>query len=241
MKREGETPAEPSIGIRVPARQEPPSHSLYFRQMTERSAAHDQTDEEVARRAQRGCGDSFNELMKRYQAPILHFLRGRTAPAEAEDLLQETFLRAFRGLDRYHSDRSLRTWLFTIARRVCIDSGRRSRPSLQVVDDVCGATPDAATIAAAREERRTLWAEARRLLSEIEQTALWLHYVEEMPIREVAGVIRRSSTATKVLMFRARRTLAEHLPAKCSPLAPQEDRCLRSKQPTLKAPAVSTL
>jgi RNA polymerase sigma-70 factor (ECF subfamily) len=198
--------------------------------MPQRGAAHDQTDEDVARRAQRGCRESFDELMKRYQAPILHFLRGRTAPAEAEDLLQETFLRAFRGLARYRSDWPVRIWLFTIARRACIDSGRRARISMQVIGDVCSTTPDAATIASANEERRTLWAEARRLLSEVEQTALWLHYVEELPIREVASVIRRSPTATKVLMFRARRTLAEHLPAPCSPLAPREDRCSQSEQ-----------
>jgi RNA polymerase sigma-70 factor (ECF subfamily) len=208
--------------------------------MPQRGAAHDQTDEDLARHAQRGCRESFDKLMKRYQAPILHFVRGRTAPAEAEDLLQETFLRAFRGLDRYRSDWPVRTWLFTIARRACIDSGRRARVTTQVVGDVCGTTPDAATIASTNEERQSLWAEARRLLSEVEQTALWLHYVEELPIRGVASVIRRSPTATKVLMFRARRTLAEHLPAHCSPLAPREDRCSHSEQPTKHAPAALT-
>jgi RNA polymerase sigma-70 factor, ECF subfamily len=219
--------------------------------MTNGSASRDLTDEDLAHRAQRGCRESFDELMKRYQAPILHFLRGRTAPAEAEDLLQESFLRAFRKLDRYRSDWSVRTWLFTIARRVCIDSGRRARATVQFAEEVCDTAPDSATVAADNEERRTLWAEARRLLSEIEQTALWLHYVQDMPIREVAGVISRSPTATKVLMFRARRTLAEHLPAqctplapreerKCSPLAPREVRCSRSEQPTLKATAAVT-
>jgi RNA polymerase sigma-70 factor, ECF subfamily len=214
--------------------------------MLQRGAAHDKTDEELARRAQRGCRESFDELMKRFQAPILHFLRSRTAPAEAEDLLQETFLRAFRAFDRYRSDWPVRSWLFTIARRVCIDSGRRTRITLQVADDVCGTAPDAAEIASVNEERRTLWAAARRLLSEIEQTALWLHYVEEMSVREVAGVIRRSPTATKVLMFRARRTLAEHLPTvmpevvQYSPPAPREDRCKRSEQPTLKATVALT-
>ncbi len=208
--------------------------------MTTPSAIRDQADEELACRAQRGCRESFDELMKRYQAPLLHFLRGRAAPGEAEDLLQEAFLRAYRGLSKYSSDWSVRTWLFTIARRVCIDSGRRSRRTVIVPDDLCGAGQDAATIASAKEERRTLWAEARRLLSEDEQTALWLHYVEDMPIREVAGVIARSPTATKVLMFRARRRLAEHLPAQYSPLAPREDRCLRSKQPTRHALALPT-
>jgi RNA polymerase sigma-70 factor, ECF subfamily len=213
--------------------------------MPERGAAHDHTDEELAGRAQRGCRESFDELMKRFQAPILHFLRSRTAPAEAEDLLQETFLRAFRALDRYRSDWPVRTWLFTIARRVCIDSGRRARITMQVTDDLCGTAPDAAAIASANEERRTLWAAARRLLSEIEQSALWLHYVEEMPIREVAGVIRRSPTATKVLMFRARRTLAEHLPTVLpevipqSSLSPRED--CRSRSERLASKANATL
>ena len=181
--------------------------------MTRKSSTRRESDEDLARRAQHGCRESFDEVMKRYQAPMLHFLRARSAPAEAEDLLQDAFLRAYRGLSTYRSAWTVRTWLFTIARRVCIDSGRRRRPTLLEFDEICGGEPEASDVASAKEERRTLWTEARRLLSETEQTSLWLHYVEEMPISEVAAVIGRSPTATKVMMFRARRTLAEHLPA----------------------------
>ena len=52
------------------------------------------SDEQLAWRAQRGCADSFDQLMRRFQAPVLHFLQHRGAAAEAEDLLQETFVRA---------------------------------------------------------------------------------------------------------------------------------------------------
>ena len=52
------------------------------------------SDEELACKAQRGCVTSFEQLLLRFQTPVLHFLRRRSLDADAEDLTQETFLRA---------------------------------------------------------------------------------------------------------------------------------------------------
>ena len=167
------------------------------------------SDEGLALRAQRGCAASLEELLCRYQAPVLHFLRHRGPPADAEDLLQETFLRAYANLHRYRPRWRFATWLFTIARRVSINHARRPRPASGVVawQAIESAAPGPHACAVEEESRRYLWGTAARVLSEDELTAMWLHYVESMPLGEVAKVLGRSWVAVKTMMFRARRRL----------------------------------
>ena len=167
------------------------------------------SDEQIARRAQRGCAASFEELMRRFQAPVLQFLRHRGPAAEAEDLLQETFVRAYTRLGQYRGPWRFSTWLFTIARRTSINYHRRPQPAgdhesmRRAISPAAG--PEQLAIAA--ESRQHLWSTAARVLGEDEQTALWLHYVEEMPVGEIAAVLDRSSVAVKTMMFRARKKL----------------------------------
>src|SRR5271154_736125 len=85
-------------------------------------------DGELARRAQAGCAASFEQLVRRFQVPLVQFLAGRTrCRADAEDLTQETLVRAYRSLQRYSSEWPFRTWLFTIAHRLSINLARRRR------------------------------------------------------------------------------------------------------------------
>ncbi len=167
------------------------------------------SDEELACRAQQGSTASFEELMRRFQTPVLQFLQHRGAAAAAEDLLQETFIRAYVNLFRYRSRWRFATWLFTIARRVSLNYHRRPRPeSGAAVESVECGVPGPAELATAADSRRYLWDRAAQVLSEDELTAMWLHYVESMSTRDIATVLERSSMAIKTMIFRARRKLA---------------------------------
>jgi RNA polymerase sigma-70 factor (ECF subfamily) len=174
-----------------------------------RMAATEPSDEALACRAQSGCADSFEELMVRYQAPVLQFLRHRSRLSDAEDLLQETFVRAYVNLHRYRPRWRFATWLFTIARRVGINHARRALP---VADSgtlrfAVAATPGPLQAMVAEEHRRDLWALAAGALGEEEFTAVWLYYVEELSAREIASVLERSWVSVKTMLFRARRKL----------------------------------
>lgn len=171
------------------------------------------SDEELAQQAQGGCVDSLEELLRRSQAPVLHFLRHRGPRADAEDLLQETLLRVWTRLDRYRPRWRFRTWLFTIARRVSVNGQRRRRPATDdaALQAAVAAAPGPAVLAEDEDGRMRLWEAAARVLSEQETTALWLHYVEDLSIREVAAVVQRPRVAVKVQMFRARRKLLPEL------------------------------
>ena len=167
------------------------------------------SDEELACRAQRGCATSFEELLRRFQTPVLHFLRHRGAADNAEDLAQDTFLRAYENLHRYDRRWPFSAWLFTIARRTSINHHRRVRPESDtaMLDAVVAAAPAPLDVLVAAEDRRRLWDMAAAVLSEEQLTALWLRYVEEMPIDGIALVLERSLGSVKVMLFRARKRL----------------------------------
>ena len=66
----------------------------------------------------------------------VYFLRTLGEPATAEDLAQDTFLRAWKTIHRFRGESTIRTWLFAIARRVLVDHFRRKRTTEQLDDDV---------------------------------------------------------------------------------------------------------
>jgi RNA polymerase sigma-70 factor (ECF subfamily) len=173
------------------------------------STALPSSDEELARRAQGGCSDSFEELVRRFQVPLLQFLRRWTSHENAEDLVQDTFVRAYQNLQRYRPSRRFATWLFTIARRLSINQQRRRRPrangeALEMIGDE---TLEPGQLAAERESRQHLWTRAAEVLTEPQMTATWLYYAEEMSVEQIARVLGRSQVAAKVTLFRARKRL----------------------------------
>jgi RNA polymerase sigma-70 factor (ECF subfamily) len=170
--------------------------------------AMEMSDEELACRARQGCVPSFEELVRRFQAPMLQFLYHQGAGADAEDVLQETFVRAFRKLHHYLPQRRFAPWLFTIGRRVCINHHRRRRASCgEDLRRFPSGAAEPGQALADEEDRRLFWDAVARILSEEERTALWLFYVEEMPAREIAAVLGRSRAGVKTMMYRARRRL----------------------------------
>jgi RNA polymerase sigma-70 factor (ECF subfamily) len=167
-------------------------------------------DEELARRAQQGCLASFEELVRRFQVPLLQFLRQRAGTlADAEDLTQETFVRAYQKLHFYQARLPFSTWLFTIAHRLSVNQRRRRRPTADsaALESVAAAAPLPEEVVAEEEECRRLWDAAAEVLTPQQFTALWLHYVEQLPVEQIAQVIGRSRAAAKTILFRARRKL----------------------------------
>lgn len=167
------------------------------------------SNESLARQARQGCKRSFAELVARLQVPIWRYLRRRTASAEdAEDLTQEVFLRAYQNLHRYQPKWPFKSWLFTIAHRQSINHYRRRVRMQQLRVVQTDFSTDPALVVEVRENRQRLWDLAAAMLTDSQWTSLWLFYVEEMSLDEIAGVLECSSAAIKALLYRARRKLA---------------------------------
>lgn len=166
-------------------------------------------------RAAAGCVDSFAVILARHQVPVVHFVRqmlGSGSP-DVDDVVQEVFLRAHRGLQGYDDRWAFSTWLFTIARRCCLNHvraerrrRRRDAAAVRRVAAVAGDDPAASAIAV--EAGASLWAAARMVLTERQFAAVWLRYVEDLGVEEVAAVLECPAGTAKTLLFRARVRLA---------------------------------
>lgn len=175
----------------------------------------DRADEERrwAKAAAEGSVVAFERIARAYQAPLMRFLQRRLGRnADAEDVLQETLVLAYRKIGTFDPRWRLSTWLFAIAVRSAATFHRRKRPSMSPLQgDHHDASPEPLASAADRERTQQVWAVARQTLRPEQFDALWLYYVQQMNVPEVAHSLGRTRLTTKVLLHRARQRLKPHL------------------------------
>jgi RNA polymerase sigma-70 factor, ECF subfamily len=172
------------------------------------------SDEDLARQCQGGGFVAFEELVRRYENRIYSFIfQSCGHDADAREVTQDTFVRAFQAIARFDPRRPFAPWLFAIARRKGIDCFRAripgdDQPAPEELD-----AEDPAELLARREDAQALWRRARARLPDGQFQSLWLRYAEDMDIAQIAGVMGKTQTHVKVLLFRARHTLAGELEA----------------------------
>lgn len=148
-----------------------------------------------------------DEIIHRYHQKVYGFLHQLTGRKEdAEDLTQETLLLALRKLKTFKPGRDLLPWLFTIARRTAISQWRKSKPTSPLFD-----SDHPSAESAKPHDAVALWKIAKDTLKPDEFTALWMHYQEDLPMKEVARVLRKTTTHAKVIVYRARKHLGKEL------------------------------
>lgn len=178
-------------------------------------------------RVQRGDRDAFTELVRKYQQPIFNFiLRTLRDETEAEDLAQATFVQVWKSARRYQANAKFSTWIYTIARNLCLNEiRRRTRHPAESLDG--SAHPGEEAIAPQIEDRaapqppgallhgelEAKLAEALADLPENQRTAILLCQRDELSYEAIAGVLGCSLGATKSLIFRGRETLKLRLKA----------------------------
>ena len=174
----------------------------------------------------RGDVDALTPLIARWQQPVINFIH-RMLPdvEEAEDLAQNVFIQLWRTADRYEPAAKFTTFLFTIARNLCLNEIRRRKrhPADRLDAPVAGDDGeelgrqygDHTQMPADSElERKELFSkvdEAVADLPEKQRLALALCRDGELSYDEIAGVLELSIPATKSLIFRAREVLRTRL------------------------------
>jgi RNA polymerase sigma-70 factor (ECF subfamily) len=178
-------------------------------------------------RVQRGDRAAFAGLVAKYQQPVFNFvLRTLRDETESEDIAQATFIQVWKSAARYRPSARFSTWLFTIARNLCLNEiRRRSRhpadsldaPSVAGEEHTVPQVEDAATHRPAEAllhgELEEKLAAALADLPENQRTAILLCQRDELSYEEIAGVLGCSLSATKSLIFRGRETLKQRLKA----------------------------
>jgi RNA polymerase sigma-70 factor (ECF subfamily) len=185
----------------------------------------DQLDPDAALmlRVKQGDAEAFEELVDRYKRPVLNLVyRMIGDPTEAEDLAQNVFVQVFKSSDRYRVSAKFSTWLFTIARNLCLNEIRRRKrhpadsldaPNLgeeepRQFQDHQTAAPGENVV---ESELILKIEEAVRDLPENQRTALLLFRDQELAYEDISEVIGCSLSATKSLIHRARETLKARL------------------------------
>ncbi len=197
------------------------------------------TNRQLARSAQSRSLPAFTELVTRFEKRLYNFLLRRLAcAADAEDITQESFVRAWQSIDRYDPTWEFSTWLFTIGRRLAANQIAKNKRAPKALGPAIepSHTNDPSTIAADFEQQSGLWEIVQTTLNADQQTALWLRYGENLPVQDIANVLGRTSVSIRVKLFRARQTLAEkldetprQLPQQMPEISiPQSTRTLRS-------------
>lgn len=166
-------------------------------------------DRAVAARAAAGDAAAFAVLVESHAQRLHRWLVATgTAHHDAEDVVQEAFLRAHAAIARYDARWAFSTWLFTIAHRVRLDLAARRRDHAPL-DDIHAAP---AAPADALPEGG-LWSRARGLLPADEFRLLWLHYAEDQAPAAVARILGINPIAARVRLHRARKRLEAALRA----------------------------
>ena len=186
-----------------------------------------QTDPDAALmlRARRGDRAAFSGLVDKYKQPVMNFVfRSLRDEIEAEDLAQNVFLQAWKSRGRYRQTAKFSTWLFTIARNLCLNEiRRRSRHPAESIEEEHAEHEDQPH---RQYEDRSQMAPPEQLLQgelarkieealaglpENQRTAILLCRQDELSYEEIAEVLDCSLSATKSLIHRGRETLKEKL------------------------------
>jgi RNA polymerase sigma-70 factor (ECF subfamily) len=176
------------------------------------------TDVELVRAYRNGDSHAFEELHRRYVASIYRLVRRKLGDALlAEDIAQETFMKALRMMDRVDDSFNFGGWVHTVARNLCFDELRRRQRDLRA--DTAAEEEDGAELMAnlpstarsfdpvlmqeSNETRRQVWKVAQRL-PEKYRLVLTLRELQDMSYRQIARTLQMSESAVETLLYRAR-------------------------------------
>lgn len=189
------------------------------RPMSERKPAAETIPDAVpglVRQARRGDREAFGELVRLFEGRIFNYVCQFTVNAhDAEDLTQDTFVKAWRGIARFESTGSFTSWLYTIAKRTALNHlrSRKHESGTEAPEEIDATTP--AHVCESGEERDSVWTLARKL-KPAQYEALWLRYGEDFSIEETARVMRTNQIRVRVLLHRGRAQLARLLEQRAS-------------------------
>lgn len=193
----------------------------------ERAKPTARSDDELVERVQKGETRFYAELVARYQDAVygmaLRFVR---RSAEAEDIAQEAFLRAYRGLGGFKREARFSTWLYRITWNLCADwlrryggprygaprgpGPRRISVSMDDAREIADATVDVEGDLVEAEEKRAVQA-ALDGLDEKYRNVVTLLYYQKLSYEEIAGVLQVPLKTVETRLYRARKQLKARL------------------------------
>lgn len=173
------------------------------------------TDGDLARKAAAGDLLAFEALVERYYADCLRFaVHFLGEPADAEEVVQDTFVRAYHALARYHHRERFKAWLFSILANRCRTSSARVQNRRRVLEKYRVEPTESATPLDAEPGSEDILRRIGAALEELptsQREAFLLHCVDCVGYEEMSGITGAGVSALKMRVKRAREQLAELL------------------------------
>jgi RNA polymerase sigma-70 factor, ECF subfamily len=162
--------------------------------------------EQLADQAQAGCLVSFERIVEQSKDRLFSYLVQLVGNAQdAEDIAQETFIKAYRHLHSFDGRSRFTTWLYAIAKNTAFTHLRRRKPSQPIEDmaETLAAPPERID----SEQVNSVWSIARTLKPQLFEV-LWLFYGEGFSLKEIADITSGNAVTVRVNLHRARAALA---------------------------------
>lgn len=172
-------------------------------------------DAALIARWQQGDERAARALVDRHASAVARFVSSLGSRDEADEIVQDTFVRAFGALESFRADSALRTWLFTIARRLVLDrrrSVRRRGIQVEVADDdVVTDDNPLESLVADETQQRLLQAVDR--LTPTQKSVFTLRVTEGLSYKDIAEIVGSTEGAARVHYHHAMRSVKEFLDA----------------------------
>ena len=173
----------------------------------------DETDRQLIERWKSGDSRAATQLVGRHADALARFAASSGEREEIQELVQDTFVRAFGSIDSFRGDSSLRTWLFTIERRLMLDRRRAEmrQKTMVPVEDTDAATEYDALDGMLADEAGTLVRRAVDALSPMQREVFSLRVERGCSYREIAAVVGTTEGAARVHYHNAMRAVKEFI------------------------------
>lgn len=174
-------------------------------------------DQEHIQKVLLGDTNAFAVLVNRYKDMVFTLcLKMVNNREEAEELAQDSFIKAYRSLNQFKGESKYSTWLYKIAYYTCLDRLKKLKKEKQIVAINTYSNEQIASLQTDFEqllerERRELVQECLQLLPAEERFLLTLYYLEEQSVKEIAQIIGTTEGNIKVKLFRSRNKLTTFL------------------------------
>jgi RNA polymerase sigma-70 factor (ECF subfamily) len=182
--------------------------------MPEPIVATDEPEDAVLlERCRSGDERAATMLVRRYAPPLARFVASLGERQEVDEVVQDTFVRAFASLGGFRGESSLASWLFTIARNLVRDRVRSRARKYRVVpiEEGHAVTENDALDAAVSDETERRLGEALEVLSPMQREVFTLRVSEGLSYREIAAVVGSTEGATRVHYHNAMRAIKEFI------------------------------
>lgn len=175
------------------------------------------TDHQLVAETLQGNTQAFSQLVERYQVFAFTLaIRVVKVREEAEEVSQDSFIKAYEALDSFRGESKFSSWLYSIVYRKALDCVRKHNKSrtLELVEDVTEGETDAMENAMQlleREERNSYLQKAIDTLPEQDAAIVTFFYFEDLSIREISEITELSEDNVKIKLYRSRKRLFSQL------------------------------